>query len=217
MFLVGPFELSRNWQTVLKHGTRQFLRKKTVIYQEGDAGDGFYYLHSGLVKIEALSSAGKDRLLNIVVPGQLVGIQSMDRETHFSTATTLRDSVLYYFSCKRFQELMMAEPELINLLAHTVIQKMKILLDAIKMKAFTAEEHIASVLLNLFGDFKCYDIPLTQQELANCTGLTRITVYKTLKHWKTEGLIDMKSRAFIIKRPDLLKHIVHQGPYQTDC
>jgi CRP-like cAMP-binding protein len=104
MDLISPFEVGEQWQHVLKYGNRQYFKKKTIIYYQGTPGDGFYYVHSGLVKIVASTSAGKERMLNIVVPGQLIGVQAIDRQTHFTTAVTAKDSVLYHFPCDRFKE-----------------------------------------------------------------------------------------------------------------
>ncbi|MGO4498871.1 Crp/Fnr family transcriptional regulator [Paenibacillus sp. 2RAB27] len=206
--MVSQFELMDQWKQVLKYGNRQFFKKKTVIYRQGTVGDGFYYLHSGIVKIAASGSTGKERMLNIVVPGQLVGVHAIDQQTHFTTAITAKDSVLYHFSSEQFKELLTEQPELIHLVTQTIIQKMSILLFTINMKALSAEGQMAIILLNLFNDFKNYEIPLSQQELANCTGLTRITIYKILRQWKEGGIIEIKERKFMIKRPDLLKGII---------
>lgn len=203
--MVSLFETDVKWESFLKYGTRQFFKGKSVIYHQGELGEGFYYLHKGLVKIVTSTVKGNDRVLNIVVPGQLAGIQAMDRQTHFTTAIAVKDSVLYHFSCEQFKELLHVQPELFQLLAQTVNQKMRILLFAINLKALTAEEQIAVLLLNLCEENKSHEVPLTQQDLAHCTGLTRITVYKTLKMWKEEGLIDMENRKFIVKRPDVLR------------
>jgi CRP-like cAMP-binding protein len=203
--MVSLFETDVKWERFLKYGTRQFCKGKTVIYHQGDMGEGFYYLHKGLVKIVTSTVKGNDRLLNIVVPGQILGVQAMDRQTHFTTAIAVKDSVLYHFSCEQFSEMMSKHPELLHLFAQTVNQKMRILLYAINLKALSAEEQIAALLLNICEDFKYHEVPLTQQDLANCTGLTRITVYKTLKQWREDGIIVMEKRKFIIKRPDLLK------------
>jgi CRP-like cAMP-binding protein len=203
--MVSLFETDVKWETFLKYGTRQFCKGKTVIYNQGDMGEGFYYLHKGLVKIVTSTVKGKERLLNIVVPGQILGVQAMDRQTHFTTALAVKDSVLYHFSCEQFKELMNVQPDLLPLFVQTVNQKMRILLYAINLKALTAEGQISSLLLNSCEENKNYEVPLTQQDLANCTGLTRITVYKVLKQWKEDGLIDIENRKFIINRPDLLR------------
>jgi CRP-like cAMP-binding protein len=87
---------------------------------------------------------------------------------------------------------------------------MHILAEQINLHTLTTEQQIATVLLNIYHDFKSYEIPLTQKDLATCTGLTRITVYKTLKKWKEKKLIDSKNKRFLIKNPDLLKNYLFQ-------
>lgn len=89
--MVSPFETDVKWESFLKYGTRQFCKGKTIIYKQGTMGEGFYYLHKGLVKIISTTAKGNDRLLNIVVPGQIMGVQSMDRHTHFTTAVAVKN------------------------------------------------------------------------------------------------------------------------------
>lgn len=203
--MVSPFETDVKWETFLNYGTRQFFKGKTVIYEQGTMGEGFYYLHKGLVKIVSSTVKGRERMLNIVVPGQILGVQSMDQQTHFTTAIAVKNTVVYHFSCEQFQEMLKVRPELLSLFTQTVSQKMRILLHAINMKALTSEEQVARLLLNICEEFKNYEVPLTQQELADCAGLTRITVYKILKQWKEDGIVEIRNRRFVIKRPDLLQ------------
>ncbi|UFJ41084.1 Crp/Fnr family transcriptional regulator [Brevibacillus humidisoli] len=203
--MVSPFETDVKWETFLNYGTRQFFKGKTVIYEQGTMGEGFYYLHKGLVKIVSSTVKGRERMLNIVVPGQILGVQSTDQQTHFTTAIAVKNTVVYHFSCEQFQEMLKVRPELLSLFTQTVSQKMRILLHAINMKALTSEEQVARLLLNICEEFKNYEVPLTQQELADCAGLTRITVYKILKQWKEDGIVEIRNRRFVIKRPDLLQ------------
>ncbi|RXT13473.1 Crp/Fnr family transcriptional regulator [Ammoniphilus sp. CFH 90114] len=209
------FETVYNWEPYLKFGTRQFIKKKTEIYSQGSIGDGFYYLHKGLVRIVTSTAKGKERILNIVVPGQLLGVQSMDNRAHFTTAITVKDSVLYYFPCDPFKDLIKEHPALRNVFTQTVIHKMKILLDGINLNSLSSEQQIAVLLLNICDDFKNYEVPLSQQDLANCTGLTRITVYKILKDWKDHKIIQVQNRSFVINRPDLLRALVKESVNNT--
>lgn len=203
--MVSLFETDIKWETFLEFGTRQFVKGKSAIYKQGTLGEGFYYLHKGLVKIVTSTVKGKDRLLNIVVPGQIMGLQSMDQQTHFTTAIAVKNAVVYHFSCAQFLEMLKVRPELLSLMTQTVNQKMRILLNAINMKALTSEEQIARLLLNICEEFKSHEVPLSQQELADCAGLTRITVYKILKKWREEDIIELHNRTFVIKRPEMLQ------------
>lgn len=199
-----------DWEDYLKFGTRQFFKRKQYIYKQWTNGDGFYFLHKGLVRIVTETVTGKERMLNIVIPNQLLGVQALDQRTHFTTAIAVKDSVVYHFSCEEFKKLLTVHPELFRLFSQTVIHKMKILLDEINLNALTSEQKIALLLQNICDEYKNYEVPLYQQDLASCTGLTRITVYKVLKQWQEDGIIEIVNRKYHIKKPEFLCKLVKE-------
>lgn len=209
--MVTFYENVFNWEDYLKFGTRQFVKRKEYIYKQGTRGEGFYFLHKGLVRIVTETLTGKERMLNIVIPNQLLGVQALDQRTHFTTAIAVKNSVVYHFSCDEFKQLITVHPELFKLFSQSVIHKMRILLDEINMNALTSEQKIALLLQNICDEFKNYEIPLYQQDLAACTGLTRITVYKILKQWQEEEVIEIINRKYYIKKPDFLRNLVQTG------
>ena len=202
------FDSDINWESCLNFGTRQFFKEKTCIYQQGTTGDGFYYIQQGLIKVTTTTAIGKERLLNIGIPGQLLGVQAMDRQPHFTTATAVNDSILYFFSCEHFQKLIKYQPSILNMFIKTVIHKMHILADKIYLDTLLPEQQLSVILLNICYEFKNFEVPLTQQDLTKCTGLTRITIYKILKQWKEEEIIEIHGKKFIIKKPDELKKLL---------
>ncbi|URM31506.1 Crp/Fnr family transcriptional regulator [Cytobacillus firmus] len=209
--MVTVYEHVFHWEDYLKLGKRRFIRKKEHIYTQGTNGDGFYFLHKGLVKIVTVTATEKERVLNIVIPNQLLGVQSLDQKKHFTTAVAVKDSVVYHFSSEEFRDFMVQYPDLNQLFSKSVIHKMKILLDRINMNALTSEQRVALLLQNVCDEFKNYEIPLSQQDLSSCTGLTRITVYKVLKEWKEKGIIDTDNKKYYIKKPDFLRNLVKQS------
>ena len=56
--------------------TDQDFKKGTTIFAEGDEGTGFFILISGQVKIYKLSMDGKEQILHIVGPRELLGAVS---------------------------------------------------------------------------------------------------------------------------------------------
>lgn len=202
------FDSDINWDSCLQFGARQFFKEKASIYKQGTMGDGFYYIQKGLIKVTTTTSIGKERLLNIAIPGQLLGVQAMDRQPHFTTATAVNDSILYFFSCDHFQKLIKDQPSILNIFIKTVIHKMHILADKIYLDTLTPEQQLAVILLNICYEFKSYEVPLTQQDLTKCTGLTRITLYKILKQWKEEEILEIHKKKFLIKKTDELKKLL---------
>ncbi|MGG3468680.1 Crp/Fnr family transcriptional regulator [Neobacillus pocheonensis] len=202
------YEQVFDWNSYLEFGTRQFFKRKQAIYSQGTCGDGFYFLQKGLVRIVSVNATGKERILNIVIPNQLLGVQSLDQKKHFTSAIAVKDSVVYHFSCETFKELLKEHPNLVSLFSRTVIHKMKILLDRINLDTLTSEQKIALLLHNICYEFKNYEVPISQQDIAGCTGLTRITVYKVLKQWQEDGILEIANRKYYVKKPDFLRNLV---------
>lgn len=193
-----------SWESFLRYGERQFLKRKSIIYKQGDIGKGFYYINNGLIKISTFTTERGDRILDIKGSGFLIGEQAIDQMPYFSSAIAIEDSVVYYFSFEIYKELM-KYPDFVLLFANSVIQKEKTLLDGLNLKTVTSHKQVAISLLKLMVSCQTNEIKLTQQELADYVGLTRVTVYKIVKKWKCNQLIDIINRRFIILRPDMLK------------
>ncbi len=201
-----PKSLSLNsWESFLRYGERQFLKKKSILYMQGDIGKGFYYIHNGLIKIITPTTERGERILDIKGSGFSIGEQAIDQMPYFSTAIAIDDSVIYYFSFEIYKKLMKEYPDFVLLFANSVIQKEKTLLDGINLKTVTSERQVAFSLLQLMVSCQTNEINLTQQDLADYVGLTRVTVHKIIKKWKYDQLIDINKRRFIIIRPDILK------------
>lgn len=198
---------SSSWESLLKFGKRQFVKRKTILYKHGQIGKGFYYIDKGLFKIVSPTTDGGDRILDVAGPHSLIGEQAGDQQPYFSTAVALEDSIVYYITFDDYRHLAKHHPDLMKLFAHSLIQKVHLLLNEINSKTLTSEHQVAYTLLKLSESCKKYEIQLTQQELADYTGLTRITIYKILKKWKEEHLIDIKNRRFLILQPEALKRL----------
>ncbi|MGE5701433.1 MAG: Crp/Fnr family transcriptional regulator [Clostridia bacterium] len=193
-----------SWQNYLKYGERQFKKRKTIIYSQGEIGNGFYYLHSGMVKIVTVKPDGSRKILDIHGQGKLFGEQAIDEQAYFSTAIAVENTVVYYFSKEAFRDMVQACPDFLTFFVDSIVQKMRILGEDILLKAFTAEQYIAYSLSKLRRTYRSDRISMTQQDIANCTGLTRITVYKILKKWKESDLIDIQNRMIVIKEQEKL-------------
>lgn len=195
----------KGWESYLHYGTRKFVKRNHLIYQQGSQGNGFYYIEKGTVKIVIVTPEGKERLIEIEGKDQLFGEQAMDKKPYFSTAITSEDSIVYHFSCDTFYELASHDREFHALFLETLIRKVRTLADDIVFNNESAEQRLAYSLLKVCFKLNQLKIPLTQEDVSKYTGLTRITVYKVFKKWKSENVIEVNNRMIIIKDLDLLK------------
>jgi CRP-like cAMP-binding protein len=65
MFRGGAYERI----TSRPHGT---FRQHHIIYNIGDEAQSLFYLRSGLVKLEAISEGGREIILNMYKPGEVL-------------------------------------------------------------------------------------------------------------------------------------------------
>lgn len=193
----------------LENGSRLFVKRNTVIYEQGTTGDGFYLVNEGKIKISMKVFNKKNRILEILGKGQLFGEQSLDQNSYFSTATALENSVVYYFTSKQFQDLVIKSKYFRNLFYSSMINKLKQLGAIIQLKSLSVEVQLANSLLELCHKYNSCEIPLNQQQLSNYTGLTRITIYKIVKEWKDLRLIIEKEGKLFIGNPKLLQEYVN--------
>lgn len=201
-------DVSTSWEKFLRFGERKYFKKNTNIIKQGDFGTGFYYIDSGIVKVSALITDNRERILDISGPGVIIGDPATDHLPGFYSAISHENSILYHFTKKDFERISKQHPEVTLLIAKVLIDRQRYLLNIINAKNVHTEYQIARVLLYLMDSYKRTEINLTQQELSQFVGLTRITVYKTLKKWIDDGLVTVKNRKMFILNPNALEEIL---------
>lgn len=189
----------------LRYAERKFIRRKSILFQQDEHGQGFYFIKDGFVKITTIDYKKNARILDISTSETLIGEQVLNGMPYFSTATVIKDSILYYFSIQTYNKLIQDYPEIKNLVTNSIIDKVKILLSDINVKSIPTENQVAFCLLKLIDIYNDVEIDLTQQELSDYTGLTRITIYKILKRWEEQGILQIKNRKIYIFKPYILK------------
>lgn len=203
-----PTTINDPWEPYLKHGKRVFIKNKNTIFKQGDQGTGIYYIYKGLIKIITHAPDGTERILDIKGQYHLIGEQAIDNQNYFSTSVALEDSILYYFPNNQFKQLLQTSPDFLTIFANSIVDKIRLLADDIVLSNYGAEQKIAFTLLKVKDACRKDLISLSQQDIASFTGLTRITVYKTLKKWKEENLIHVMGKTIQIINQERFKSLL---------
>ncbi|WP_176220752.1 Crp/Fnr family transcriptional regulator [Cohnella massiliensis] len=186
---------------LMSRGTRQFRKKNSVIYHQGGVGDGVYWVEKGLVKIKTCSVQGDVKNINIIGPGECFGELALIQAPSIATAIALEDSVLYFLTVEKVRSLFSDFDSSMTIL-HSLLTKMRGLVET----AFhtSAEQQIAHALLQLSEHSQERKIAMKQKDLAEHTGLTRMTINTVLKKWKTADIIDIQNKIITIKNAEAL-------------
>ncbi len=177
--------------------------KHHVIFEEGEQGNAFYLIKSGLVKISKASSDGRAKTLAILKQGEFFGEMSMlSEEKRTASAEALLETRLYVLDKPNFSALINKNPLLSLQIIRTLIERLAQADRQIKNLALgNSRAKVADILLFLAEQFGNRDklptkvnIKLTHQEIADLAGLARETTTKLLNEFVRDGAIQLADK-----------------------
>jgi len=181
---------------------KTFGRGESIFF-EGDAGDGFYMVAEGRVKIFKMSLDGKEQILHIFGPGEPFGEVPVFHGQPFpANALALIKSRLLFFPRREFVDLVTGNPSLaLNMLAMLSLRLRRFAnqIESLSLKevpgrlaaylVYLAEEQGSSTQVTL-------DIPKGQ--LASLLGTIPETLSRIFGKMTEEGLIRVEGRTILI-------------------
>jgi len=194
--------------------TCYFYRKGQMIFYEGKGALGIYCVNQGKIKVFKLGPEGKEQIIRVVLPGEVMGLRSVVSGRPYSaSATALDDSVCCFISKRKFFQLTIKYPEI----SQRIMILLSQLLDGAENKITSlaqksVRERLAETLLSLdevFKNEKCNDgsvITLSREDLANLVGTATETVIRLLSEFKHDELVEIRGRKIkVLNRKELLK------------
>ena len=181
--------------------------KGAALFNEGETSDRVVLLGSGQVKVSFFTDDGKEIVLGLRGPGELLGeFSALDGEPRSATITALEPVDAQVISVEEFKDFIMSRPRVALLLLQTLSAKLRDAdLKRIEFGAFDTVGRVARRLLELserFGeqtdDGIKVSFPLSQQDLAGWIGASREAVTKALQSLRDRGLIETHRKGITI-------------------
>lgn len=186
------------------------LQKGAVLFHEGDPGDRLYVVTDGKIKLGQTSSDGRESLLAILGPGELLGELSLfDPGPRTATATALTDTTLMGLGHQALRPWLAGRPEVAEALLKALAQRLRRTNEQMADLVFSdVPGRVAKTLLEL-GEKFGRPLPdgihvthdMTQEELAQLVGASRETVNKALADFAARGWIRLESRSVVMLEP----------------
>lgn len=194
--------------------TANRYKRKQVIFHEGYKPLGVYCINSGKVKVYKLGNTGKDQIVRLAKPGDILGYRAfVSGEYYTASATALEDSVICFIPRKNFFRILQSNSKMSMKMAKLLSANLKTAEDKITQLAQkTVRERLAETLLILnesFGvksDQNTLNVLLTREEISNIVGTATESIIRILADLKSEGIIDFDGKQIIIlNRQGLIK------------
>jgi CRP/FNR family transcriptional regulator, nitrogen oxide reductase regulator len=179
-----------------------------MIFREGDPVRCVFVLASGRVKITRLSRTGAQVLLRVAGTGEVVGGLGLSPESlHLLTAQTLESCQVLTWDARVFEALFDRLPALARNSLRILADWQGILEQRfLELATEPVAQRLARMLVRLAEQSECsiqepVCIDLTRMELAQMVGTTMFTVSRLLCDWETQGILETRRRAIVVRSP----------------
>jgi CRP-like cAMP-binding protein len=181
--------------------------KGEIIFFQSDPSESAYLVSKGKISIVLNSPDGREMVINEMRSGDLFGeLGILTNKSRSTSAIAHSNCELLVFPRRIFLEIVDTEPQLARTLLELTANRLQVSGKRESALAFLdAQARLAGLLLELEEQEqdKGY-VTISQEELAQRTGLIRQTVAKALGKWRRAGwLITGRGRILILNRKAL--------------
>lgn len=199
--------------------TEKWFPRGVRIFQEGESADSLYVVKKGMVKLISISEKGRETILHILKPGEVLGELLLCEEKRPFTAVAIENSLIMIISQESFVELLSAVPTVALNFIRVLSKRLAAVERELTEFSHTWSHHrLATVLLQLsekYGeevpDGTLINVRLTHEDLANLIGTSRETVTTQLSKFTRMGLLKRDARRFIVTKSNLTDFIRSEG------
>lgn len=195
------------------------LRRKTVVYAEGQAHRGAWIVLDGLVVVYRLSPDGRMLILRVCRPGASFGESGLFGETrpvHANHARTTRDGTLLFLPRARYGAFLKRHPETCWRLLEELSERNRELSTTLEGVAF--REVTARLARYLVRELEAagrtaephpsVDLPLAKGSLASYLGAAHETLSRSLRRLSRQRIVQVDGPRVTVLDLPRLKRLV---------
>jgi len=184
--------------------------RDAVIYEDGSIGDYMYIISEGQVKVTKMSEDGREKILEILGPGDFHGEMALlDRAPRSASVKTTTPCVLLALSRQDFLGLLKQNHELTLELIRVLVRRLRETDEQIKGLLVERVEGRARRLLARLAkepvpgrEDRVATSPITHQQLADLVGTSRETITRVVKELKDEGWLEQEGKRYLVPAAD---------------
>ena len=196
-----------------KHKTTNTYKKGQVVFYEGNQPFGVYCIFAGRVKVYKSGIDGRQQIVRIAGPGDMIGYRSLFAEEPYQgTAEALEDTEICCIDKNAFFPTLSKNPKLSLAIIKKLSQELRSAEDlATSIAQKSVRERMAELLLMMKQSYGkktkngiLIDLQLSREEIAEMIGVTQETAIRLLSEFKKDGYIEVKDRDITILNPQAL-------------
>jgi CRP-like cAMP-binding protein len=204
----------------LQSNTRPVQRHRDIITEGRSYGSLFIVVEGNAIRYRILHD-GRRQIVNIVLPGDIVGILGSFVESSLYSTKALTEVVVATIPFTRFNALFESHPRLVTKIIWWFSCESTIYAEhLVDLGRRSALERVAHFLLELLvrlqsvglAQDQSYKIPLTQELIADALGLSVPHVNRVLRRLREERLVVLEDQRVTVKDIEGLSELADFDP-----
>jgi CRP/FNR family transcriptional regulator len=198
-------------------GSTSAYPEGAILFVEKQNARGVFLLCQGEVKLSISSREGKTVIVRIAKPGEILGLQAVLSGTPYEvTAETLHASQIVFVYREEFLRFIASHADANQNTMKQLTAQYQSACEQLRTVSLGCSPH--EKLAKLLLDWPTQDpsakdgtrikMPLTHEEIAECIGVTRETVSRTLGEFKNRRLVSVQGSTFVIPNRTALEKCV---------
>jgi CRP-like cAMP-binding protein len=200
---------------LLNYPTKTYARGKEIISHGDKVGD-IHLILTGLATRSKTLRDGSRQLMAFLVPGDLCDVEVFILEAMDHDIIALSETTCVLIPATEMESLLTESSSITRAMWWSTMTDSAVLREwIVNHGQRDARERLARIFCELLIRYRIvggttdesFPFPLTQEELAEATGMTPVHVNRMLGQLRSEGLIDLNSKTLTVLDFDRLKKV----------
>ncbi|MDT3698239.1 MAG: Crp/Fnr family transcriptional regulator [Thermincola sp.] len=191
------------------------VAKGQFLFRQGDINQTVYLVKSGKFKLIQNTEDGREVIICIVGPGEVLGETALFQEQGLAfSAVAIDNARLCCFDRRNLELMIENNPSFaVKIISH-LAQKLNNTIQQVSESAgASVKDKLMKLLVKLANEhgktsaeMTIIELHLTQQEIGNMLGASRVKVAQILREFREAGIIGKKGKYYTVKTDFCIQH-----------
>lgn len=194
--------------------TKKTIEKGSYLFNQGEPADTLYLIKAGKLKLVQLTEGGREIIVDILGSGEVLGETILfQKGDYLYGAQAIETTKVCSFSLAQFETLIRNNPAFaVKIISHLGQKLYEFVRLAGEITGVSAREKLLHILHRLADEHgrpldsgMLIELELTQQELADMVGISRVKVAQIISELKDNGIIEREGKYYLLKSDPCLQ------------
>ena len=177
------------------------LRKREMLFLEGETGHSMYLMAQGAIQLFKTSSEGKEVVIKLVRAGEIFGEVVLFQQDHYPVSACALTAAQVFLLPKRQFDLLLDEEEFRREFFGMLLAKQRFLSEQIfRLSALDVEQRFYHFLREQYGEREEYLVDVTKRDVAAAIDALPETLSRLLLKLKEEGSVQWEGESLRVRK-----------------